>query len=303
MSETSNTPNSSAESTIIGRFAPSPTGALHLGSLVAAVASYMIAKQANGLWLVRIEDIDRPREVPGAASQILSMLEQFGLQWDGEVVYQSQRTELYQQAFEELIQKRVVYHCDCSRKSVELRNQGVYDGFCRGLNKSISDDVASRVVFAKGFESFRDQLLAECCFDSAADTQDFVIKRRDGLFAYQLAVVVDDMLQGVNQVVRGADILDSTPRQNFLYHCLNHPTPSYYHVPLVVDAQGRKASKRFQADAICEQQATQHLLDAFSHLGQAIEPSMKQATANELIEHFVKHWNTDAIPTNVACFS
>jgi len=279
----------------VGRFAPSPTGALHLGSLVAAVASFMIVKHNQGEWLVRIEDIDRPREVPGAAKQILLTLEDFGLYWDRPVVYQSQRNQLYRQAFEELISSGFVYHCDCSRKTVEKRNSGVYDQHCRNLNKKLSDNQASRVKFDADYQSFKDQLLGECCFNSAEDKQDFVIKRRDGLFAYQLAVVVDDLEQGVTQVVRGADILDSTPRQNYLYACLNKTPPTYYHLPLVLDIQGNKESKRFQSPRIEKARATELLLKAFEHLGQSVDSQMQYATPEELIKHFLLHWETKSI--------
>ncbi len=281
--------------TPVGRFAPSPTGALHLGSLVAAVASYMIVKQSNGDWLVRIEDIDQPREVPGAAKQILQTLEDFGLHWDRPVVYQSQRNELYHQAFEELISNGFVYHCDCSRKTVEIRNNGVYDQHCRTLKKALSANIASRVRFNSSYLKFDDQILGECEFSSAADKQDFVIKRRDGLFAYQLAVVVDDIEQGVNQVVRGVDILDSTPRQNYLYACLNKTPPIYYHLPLVLDGEGNKESKRFQSPKIEKQFATKLLIKAFAHLGQTIEQQMYDATPEELIEYFRLHWVTEKI--------
>lgn len=283
----------------IGRFAPSPTGALHLGSLVAAIASYMIVKQSDGQWLVRIEDIDQPREVPGATKQILQTLEDFGLHWDGPVVYQSQRTKLYHRTFEELISNGFVYHCDCSRKTVELRNFGVYDQFCRELNKKRSGNIASRVKFDFEKLKFQDQILGDCCFDSEEDKQDFVVKRRDGLFAYQLAVVVDDIEQGITEVVRGADILGSTPRQKFLYACLNKTPPTYYHIPLVLDRSGKKESKRFKSPRIEKQHASKLLISAFEHLGQAVDEQMSYATPEELIEYFRLQWKTENIVTRL----
>jgi len=278
-----------------GRFAPSPTGALHLGSLVAAVGSYMIAKQAKGEWFVRIEDLDPPREVAGSATQILQTLDDFGLRWDSEVIYQSQRLVKYQQVLEELKQQRIVYQCNCSRKMVEQRNAGIYDGYCR--NKSVTSEFnsATRIKFREGFGSFEDNILGICRFDKPKDRQDFIIKRRDGLFAYQLAVVVDDIEQGVNQVVRGSDILDSTPRQNFLYHCLNNQRPDYYHLPLVRDDMGIKYSKRFGAKRIDKQIATQLLIKALQHLGQTIETGMQDATPIELIDYYTKHWQIKSI--------
>ena len=284
---------SSSHVPVRGRFAPSPTGSLHLGSLVAALGSYLIAKQAGGEWLVRIEDLDPPREIEGSSKQILQTLEAFSLHWDGPIVYQSQRNTLYQQKYRELIEQQIVYQCSCSRKIIENRNKGIYDGFCRDKNLSFDSEGASRIVFAKGYDQFEDHLLGHCCFQSAFDQQDFVIKRRDGLFAYQLAVVVDDIEQGINQIVRGKDILDSTPRQNFIYHCFKKPLPDYYHLPLVLDDTGGKLCKRFKSPRIEESKATELLLGALTHLGQKIEPGMQQATPEELINFYTHNWQTD----------
>jgi len=292
------TTNSAAKQSLawVGRFAPSPTGPLHFGSLVAAVASYMIAKTNGGRWLVRMEDLDPPREVAGAAKQILTSLESYGLHWDGEVVYQSQRGSLYQQKLEELIQQKIVYYCSCSRKTIENRNQAVYDGHCRGQLKANHQSLqAIRVKFVDGFESFEDRLCGHCQFCSEADKQDFIIKRRDGLFAYQLAVVCDDIEQGVDHLVRGMDIIDSTPRQNYLYHCFAKVPPVYYHIPLVLDDKGNKLSKSTGALALSENNKTQRLLMAFSHLGQKVDPAMSDANSEELITYFEKHWQTELI--------
>lgn len=280
----------------IGRFAPSPTGPLHLGSLVAAVASYMIAKQRGGRWLVRIEDLDPPREVSGASRSILTSLEEFGLFWDGEVVYQSQRNDLYQQRFEELIERKIVYQCDCSRKVIEARNQGIYDGYCRNRKLPDKSDQATRIKFLSGFEDFDDQILGSCQFNADLDSQDYVVKRRDGLFAYQLAVVADDIDQGINHVVRGLDILDSTPRQNLLYHCFAETPPSYYHLPLVKDSSGIKLSKRQGALAVNKQKAAEVLLQAFQHLGQNIDIQMVDSKPVEIISYFEKNWQLVKIP-------
>ncbi len=280
----------------IGRFAPSPSGPLHFGSLVAAIASYMIAKSQAGQWLVRIEDLDPPREVEGAAKQILTSLEAFGLYWDGEVVYQSKRQALYQQKLMEFKEQKIVYFCTCSRKDVENRNKGVYDGHCRNKLKIDKGELfAVRIKFAKGFESFTDQIQGECRFNTAADQQDFIIKRRDGLFAYQLAVVCDDIEQGVNHVVRGLDIIDSTPRQNFLYHCWSKPEPLYYHIPLVLDEGGRKLSKSSGALALDQTDKTRLLLKAFEHLGQKTDSQMLDAKPEELVSYYTQHWQTSLI--------
>jgi len=279
----------------LGRFAPSPTGPLHLGSLVAAISSYMIAKQNGAHWLVRIEDLDPPREVVGATQSILNSLEDYGLYWDGEVVYQSQRTEIYRQTLEKLKQGSFVYRCDCSRKTIERRNGGVYDGYCRKRKISADQEHSLRVKFDDGFEAFNDQIVGMQSFDSVNDKQDFIIQRRDRLFAYQLAVVADDLEQGVDHVVRGMDIIDSTPRQNFLYHCLDQPAPEYFHIPLVVDKQGVKFSKRSAAVGLEKAHAPEFLLRAFSHLNQPVEPSLSDASVDEIMSHYLKYWRTELI--------
>ena len=279
----------------LGRFAPSPSGPLHLGSLVAAVASFMIAKQNGGSWLVRIEDLDPPREIAGAADAILSCLDDCALHWDGEVVYQSQRSEIYRQRLRELTKQSIVYQCDCSRKLIEARHHGVYDGYCDARNLLETSDQATRIRFASGFEIFEDKILGRCEFSSANDQHDFIVKRRDGLFAYQLAVVADDIEQGIDHVVRGKDILDSTPRQNFLYQCFGLSPPSYYHLPLVEDSKGIKFSKRSGSEAVVKERASEMLVHAFDHLGQKIDPEMLAAKPDEIITHFLKNWRTDKI--------
>jgi len=276
----------------VGRFAPSPTGLLHLGSLATALASYMIAKQKKGSWLVRIEDIDRPREVVGSSKAILNSLETFALHWDGAIVYQSHRNSIYQQRFDELVEKKLVYQCKCSRKQIEARSSQGYDGFCRKKSLSMKSGQATRVKFASGFEIFDDEILGRCEFFSLSDKQDFIIKRRDGLFAYQLAVVADDIEQGVNHVVRGMDILDSTPRQNFLYQCFDRPSPAYYHIPLVKNSDGTKLSKQESALALDGKSATPILLKALKHLGQVVDDQMYYASPQEIIAHFEHHWQT-----------
>lgn len=279
----------------IGRFAPSPTGELHLGSLVAAVASYMIAKRQGGQWLVRIEDLDPPREIKGAAKSILTSLEDFGLCWDGSVTYQSQRNAIYKQRLEELFSLKFVYQCDCSRRMIEERNHGVYDGFCRSRSLIQNAEQATRIKFSSGFEKFDDHILGKCQFDSEADKQDFIVKRRDGLFAYQLAVVADDIEQNINHVVRGQDILDSTPRQNFLYHCFGLTAPEYFHVPLVKDNSGVKFSKRSAAEPVKKNQATTLLLKALTHLGQSVEREMLDAKPIEIIRYYEEHWQLEKL--------
>ena len=233
-----------------GRFAPSPTGPLHLGSLVAALGSYLLAKRAGGRWLVRMEDLDTPRVVPGSAEEILAALRQYGLQWDGEVVWQSQRTMLYERALAALREKGLVYDCACSRAelrsaaSAPLGREPIYPGTCRN---GIAPGRTARAVRFKAPDeviAFDDLLRGRVEENVARETGDFVVRRADGLFAYQLAVVVDDEEQGVTQVVRGGDLLSSTARQIALQRALGLSTPEYAHLPVVLNDKGEKLGKR-----------------------------------------------------------
>jgi glutamyl-Q tRNA(Asp) synthetase len=258
---------------LTGRFAPSPTGPLHLGSLVAAVASWLSARRAGGRWLVRIEDIDTPRVVPGSAEEILEALRRYGLEWDGEVVWQSRRTALYEAALGKLRAKGLVYDCACSRAELQraasapLGREPVYPGTCReGLPPG---KVARAIRFRAPDEAivFDDRIRGRVEETAGGD---FVVKRVDGLFAYQLAVVVDDAEQGVTEVVRGADLLDSTPRQIALQRALGYATPEYAHVPLVTNADGAKLGKRDGALALPALDAArvrETLALALRHLG------------------------------------
>jgi len=244
---------------------------------------------------VRIEDLDPPREIKGSTESILRSLEDFGLYWDGEVTYQSQRSHFYQQKLSELTQSSFVYPCDCSRKTMRQRNSGIYDAFCRQRKVSVNVEHALRIKFEKGFEEFNDEIEGLCRFYSETDKQDFVIKRRDGLFAYQFAVVADDLEQGVDHIVRGKDIIDSTPRQNFLYHCFGRTVPIYYHLPLVSDSDGIKFSKRSGAIGIDKEHASELLLTALSHLNQPVDPHLSLGSPEEIINYYLKNWQTDRI--------
>jgi glutamyl-Q tRNA(Asp) synthetase len=259
---------------VTGRFAPSPTGPLHFGSLVAALASWLDARAANGRWLVRMEDLDRPRMQPGAAGEILRALERLGLDWDGEVTYQSRRAALYQAALEQI--RAHSYWCCCTRReiadsSLGLASDGaaIYPGTCRrGLPPGKPPRAlrlrvdASKIEFVDRVQGRREQVLSR-------DVGDFVLYRADGQFAYQLAVVVDDAAQGVTDVVRGADLIDSTARQIFLQRLLGLPTPRYLHVPVAVNAAGEKLSKQTGAEAVDLSRPEQALRRALAFLGQS----------------------------------
>jgi len=234
----------------VARFAPSPTGPLHLGSLVAALGSYLFAKRAGGRWLVRMEDLDTPRVVTGSAEEILNALRRYGLQWDGEVVYQSQRTALYERALTTLRDKGLVYDCACSRAELQraasapLGREPVYPGTCRNGIAAGRTPRAVRFRAPDEVIAFDDLLRGSVEENVARETGDFVVRRADGIFAYQLAVVVDDEEQGVTQVVRGGDLLTSTARQIALQRALGYRTPEYAHLPLVVNENGEKLGKR-----------------------------------------------------------
>ena len=237
----------------VGRFAPSPTGPLHLGSIVTAVGSFLHARQAGGEWLVRIEDIDPPREVPGAAANILRTLETLGLEWDRSVLYQSSRHAAYGEAIERLFRAGHAFRCDCSRSAVRAANDatpGRYPGTCR--DKALtSPDTAVRVRVAEpSLIRFSDGLQGEQATRLDATTGDYIVLRRDGLPAYHLAVVLDDASQGVTTVVRGMDLLDSTPAHVHLQGLLGVPTPAYWHLPIVVNAEGQKLSKQTGAPSV-----------------------------------------------------
>ena len=235
---------------ITGRFAPSPTGPLHLGSLVAAVGSWLFARAAGGRWLVRMEDLDAPRVVDGSAEEILAALRRYGLEWDGDVVWQSRRIALYEAALATLRARGLAYDCACSRAELQrsasapLGSEPVYPGTCRNGLPPGRTARAVRFRVPPGIVAFDDLLRGPIEEDVAACTGDFVIKRADGPFAYQLAVVVDDAAQSVTQVVRGGDLLSSTPRQIALQRALDLPTPSYAHLPLVLAPDSTKLGKR-----------------------------------------------------------
>ncbi|MFZ1538889.1 MAG: tRNA glutamyl-Q(34) synthetase GluQRS [Chromatiaceae bacterium] len=256
-----------------GRFAPSPTGPLHFGSLVAALGSYLEAKAQDGEWHLRMEDLDRPREVPGAARAILTTLEAFGFAWDDSVLYQSQRTDAYAAALHRLGDLGLLYACACSRREIAAASipglEGpLYPGTCRTRALRGRDARAIRLRIETPPISFRDQVQGLVTQDLITEVGDFILRRADGLHAYQLAVVVDDALQGISHVVRGADLTRSTPRQILLQHYLGLPTPVYAHLPLALDSKGRKLSKSDAAAPVDSRNPVPTLLQAWAFLGQ-----------------------------------
>lgn len=265
------------KSSYVGRFAPSPSGPLHAGSAVAAVASYVDARAHHGTWLVRIEDLDTLRNVQDADKVILEQLSALGMQWDGEVLYQSRRLEAYQQSFDRLLSLKVIYPCGCTRREIAdsvLRLQGhfpegerPYPGTCRnGLAKG-RQALSWRLCVPEGQISFEDRWLGAMTQDVSQAVGDFVLKRADGVWAYQLAVVVDDAFQGVTHIVRGEDLLSSTARQRLLGDLLGLPTSEYLHVPVVTDAIGQKLSKQNGAQALDLQNPLSVLQRAWVALG------------------------------------
>lgn len=251
----------------VGRFAPSPTGPLHLGSLFAAVGSWLDARSAGGRWLLRIEDLDPPREVPGAAEAIVRSLEVHGLTWDGPVLHQSTRLEAYREALAQLERDGRLFRCRCTRRRVRALG-GVYDGRCRGRGMAPADAPhAVRLRVPAETIGFRDRLRGPFAQDLAREVGDFVLVRRDGLVAYQLAVVVDDGAQGVTDVVRGADLLDSTPRQLLLQRLLGLPEPRYLHLPLLLGPDGSKLSKQTGAPGLDPRRARENLARVLGWLG------------------------------------
>jgi len=268
-----------------GRFAPSPTGPLHFGSLVAALASCCDARAAGGDWLLRIEDVDTPRSRGRIGADIRAALEAHGFEWDGAVVYQSERSEFYQAALDLLRQRGVVFACTCTRRQLASAALGpagerVYPGTCRGAAAAPSGAAAWRLRVDAQPIGFRDRLQGpqEQCLER--DVGDFVVKRADGVFAYQLAVVVDDAAQGITHVVRGADLLASTPRQIALQRALGLPTPSYLHHAVVINARGEKLSKQTGAPALDAHDRLAALTRAWEFLSQPPPPAASASVAD-----------------------
>lgn len=283
----------------VGRFAPSPTGPLHFGSLVAALASYCDARKAQGQWLVRIEDVDEPRSRPGSEREILAALDRCGFIIDDPVVRQSERTPRYEAALQSLANAGLVYPCYCSRRDLEAVpvnaiGERVYPGTCRHDAAPTTRTPAWRVRVNATTLRYVDGTQGPQEQDLARDVGDFIVRRADGLFAYQLAVVVDDGEQGITTVVRGADLLASTPRQIHLQRALGLPTPAYLHVPVAIDDGGHKLSKQTHATALPADPLPQ-LLAAWRFLGQE-EPPSTPGACREFMDHATRAWSRARIP-------
>tara|TARA_B110000483_G_scaffold4370_1_gene5129 strand:- start:2562 stop:3464 length:903 start_codon:yes stop_codon:yes gene_type:complete len=281
----------------VGRFAPSPTGPLHFGSLVAAVASFIQARSKNGRWLLRIEDIDPPREQPGATESIIRALEHYGFQWDGSVAYQSANHEAHENALQSLINQSLAYPCKCSRRDLADAKRGplgiVYPGTCRGSEDSIAAAIRLRTNDAE--IGFQDVLQGHLTQRLESESGDFVIRRRDGLTAYHLAVVVDDEIQGITEVVRGIDLLDSTPRQIWLQRLLQYQTPNYVHIPVITHTDGSKLSKLTGATGISLNSAAKTLCAALSVLGQNPPRELVHASISDVWSWASESWQIEQL--------
>ncbi|MDH5177716.1 MAG: tRNA glutamyl-Q(34) synthetase GluQRS [Gammaproteobacteria bacterium] len=304
-----------------GRFAPSPTGDLHFGSLVAAVGSYLDARAQHGEWLVRIEDLDPPRTKPGAADRMLAQLDAYGFEWDGPVLYQSTRFDAYAEAVEQLTHSGALRECPCSRSALAALPQNAtrpsgtgedlfHPAECLPLNPASALGHALRLRVPAGPVTFADRSLGPQAIDVAATVGDFVLQRRDGLYAYQLAVVVDDAAQGITDVVRGCDLLASTARQVLLQRALGLPAVRYLHLPLAVDDRGLKLSKSGDAPAVGNGAGlARHLVSVLDFLGQSPPPALAGAALDEVWQWARDHWRVEgfagcavrAAPQEVAC--
>lgn len=281
----------------IGRFAPSPTGPLHFGSLVAAVASYLQAKISNGQWLLRVENIDPPREQVGATDVILKALDRYGFEWDGDVIYQGDSQQAHEEALQSLLERDLAYPCGCSRRDLAEAPRGtlgtIYPGTCRDGCDATETAIRVRtsdtpILFADALQGLQKQSLER-------ESGDFVIRRRDGLIAYQLAVVVDDEIEGVTEVVRGIDLMGSTHRQIWLQRLLGYRTPDYIHIPVITHPDGDKLSKLTGAAGIPVNEITRVLAAALVALHQNPPSSLEHSTLSEVWQWAIENWQVEAM--------
>ena len=284
---------SSESANYVGRFAPSPTGPLHFGSLLAAVASYLQARANNGRWLLRIENIDPPRADPEAIPLILEALEAFGFEWDGPVTYQSQFADRHYALVEQLLKQGQAYPCTCSRRTLASARRGplgiVYPGTCR--SGCLDGESAIRIRTNNDAVCFTDGLQGRQCQRLESETGDFVIRRRDGLLAYHLAVAVDDVDQGITEVVRGIDLMDSTPRQIFIQRSLGMRSPAYMHIPVATGKNGQKLSKSYGAAPVKTDPEANRLYAALQALRQDPPDVLKSAATPEIWNWAFNEWD------------
>ncbi|RDH87823.1 MAG: tRNA glutamyl-Q(34) synthetase GluQRS [endosymbiont of Escarpia spicata] len=283
-----------------GRFAPSPTGPLHFGSLVAALGSYLDARANHGEWLVRMEDLDQTREIKGSADEILRTLDRFGFKWEGEIIRQSRRTDAYAHALNVLNRDDLAYPCGCTRKEINIAarpgiESAAYPGTCRQGLRAGRKERAIRLRTFDNPSGFEDLIQGEVTQNLASDIGDFIIRRADGYHAYQLAVVVDDAWQDITHIVRGADLLLSTPRQIHLQQLLELPTPVYAHLPLAVDANGRKLSKQYKDAPVENRHPLPALLQALHHLGQPL-PDERPTGIDDFWDWAISNWQLENVP-------
>lgn len=289
----------------IGRFAPSPTGPLHFGSLIAATASYLCARQKQGQWLLRIEDVDKPRTQKGATKSIIQALEDYGFEWNDKIRYQSEHSQDYQNALDQL--QPFTYPCSCTRKSLQTRAATgrfsyIYPGYCRnGLSQPLASQKSIRIRSDVPGCLNQPEFIELCQIKPYSqiiekEVGDFILKRSDGLFSYQLAVVVDDHLQGITDIVRGADLFDNTPRQNYLQCLLGYSQPRYLHFPVAVYDTGKKLSKQNASPAISLQNKRKSLLSALDFLGQKPPALDNFSSVNDIWQWAVQNWDIDFIP-------
>jgi glutamyl-Q tRNA(Asp) synthetase len=276
-----------------GRFAPSPSGLLHFGSLVTALASYLDAKHNQGTWLVRIEDIDPPRELTGASKAILNTLEAYGMHWDEDVLYQSSQSQHYLDVLNDLSKKELTYYCQCTRAEIKAIG-GIYTGSCSTLGLPQLNN-AIRLKNTIGVNHYNDMIQGEVICEKTFSEEDFILKRKDGLFAYQLAVVVDDIFQDITHVVRGCDLIEPTVRQISLFEALNATTPSFSHIPLAVTAEGYKLSKQNKAPAIDNADPQPALTAALSYLGQNPPSELSYHSVEQIMEWAIKNWSLNKV--------
>lgn len=302
MTQNTSSPNKKHPS-YIGRFAPSPSGPLHFGSLIAATASYLCAKSANGKWLLRIEDVDQFRIKENSIESILHTLDNYGYEWDGDILYQSQRTEAYQQALDSL--GSLAYPCSCTRKFLQSQMPAgtygyVYPNNCRkSITNPDAQQFAVRIKTNHHDTHVTDYLQAAFSQDIETEVGDFIIKRSDKMFSYQLAVVIDDEYQGITEVVRGSDLLDNTPRQTYLQNCLNYSHPSYLHFPTAITDNGKKLSKQNHSPEISDSEKRQTLLNTLNFLGQNTPPLDSFSQLSDIWAWAIQSWDRDKIPAQM----